>query len=273
MVIYIEYALAENFLIDSLLLYLALSSARKRVRWRRLCFAATVGAAFAVVFPLFPLPMPLSYALKFLFALPLCLLAFGRIKGKEERGRYALTCVFFFAYSFALAGALFALSNGFFANGSGYVIPRANVLFVLIGSAAFVCFVVAFIKKLWARRAVERLTYPCSIVYKQRRVETLGFFDSGNLATKNGVPVCFLSPDIAYDLRENELWERGERTEEGIVVATMSGERYLPVFRGSVEIEANGKRLKKEVYFAPSTNMLSRGYKILLHSRIFEENG
>ena len=273
MVIYIEYALAENFLIDGLLLYLALLSARRKIRWKRLLFAAAVGAAFAVVFPLLPLPAFASYALKFLFALPLCLLAFGRIKNKEERGRYALTCIFFFAYSFALAGALFALSSGFSASGNGYVVPRANLALVLCGGGAFACSVVAFIKKAQARRAVERLTYPCAIVYKQRRVEASGFFDSGNLATKNGVPVCFLSPDLAYDLRENELWESGERTEEGIVVVTMSGEKYLPVFRGEVEIEANGKRLKKEVYFAPSANMLSRGYKILLHSRIFEENG
>ena len=32
-----------------------------------------------------------------------------------------------------------------------------------------------------------------------------------------------------------------------------------------------GDWIKKEVYFAPSKNMLSREYKLLLNSRIFEE--
>ena len=109
MEIYVEYALAENFLLDAMLLWLALKTARQKIIWGRISLAAALGAVFAVVFPLMRLGNVLAYLLKFAVGLLLCLIS---VKGKGA-GRYAITAPIFFGYSFALGGALLALYSAF----------------------------------------------------------------------------------------------------------------------------------------------------------------
>ena len=54
MVVYIEYALIENFLLDGLLLYLAVFTAKNTVKFGRLALSAAVGAVGALAVPLLP---------------------------------------------------------------------------------------------------------------------------------------------------------------------------------------------------------------------------
>ena len=169
------------------------------------------------------------------------------------------------------------------------------------------------IKKAYRKRAQERLLYPCEITASNgKRASVKGFYDSGNSAEKNGLPVCFLSLDIVYDLFYDEwLYEKGvaplkadraDREDKGekadktdkadkayksektgkkggqvcdeLTVATVGGTSTVRLFRGTLTVEAprggRGEKVKKEVYFSPAPNMLSREYKLLLHSRIFE---
>ena len=121
------------------------------------------------------------------------------------------------------------------------------------------------------RNALFKNVYTCSIAYKQRRVEILGLYDSGNGAEKNGMGVCFLSPEIAFELFEEEILKQGGQVRDEIEIQTLGGEKKLPLFQGEIEIKE--KNVKKTVYFALSKNMLCREYKVLLFSRIFEEEG
>lgn len=268
MVVYVEYALAENFLLDGLLLYLAFHTAKVKFRWKQLLFAAFLGALFALAFPLFSLSTPLLPAVKIAVGFLLCALAFPRLKTKKDWGRYALSCVFFFAFSFAFAGALFALYGNFSR--------QAPAAFVLCSAVIFLFITLHLVKRLCEKRATQKWTYDCAILYNTKRTDVLGFLDSGNFATKNGLPVCFVSPEIVYDvwgdelaLAENET--RGQVCDE-ITISTLGGEKTLRLFKGSLQIRTKeGTYTKKEVYFSPSSNMISREYSILLNSRIFEE--
>lgn len=268
MVVYVEYALAENFLLDGLLLYLAFRAAKVKFKWKKLFFAAFLGALFALVFPLLSLPAPLLSCVKIAVGFLLCMLAFPRLKTKKEWGRYALSCAFFFAFSFAFAGAVFALYGKF-----SQQVPAA---FVLSLSVVFLFCTLHFVRKIYEKRAFQKWTYDCAILYNSRCADVLGFLDSGNFATKNGVPVCFVSPEIAYDIWESELTfakdeARGQVCDE-ITISTLGGEKTLRLFKGSLQIHTkNGVYTKKEVYFSPSANIISREYSVLLHSRIFEE--
>lgn len=268
MVVYVEYALAENFLLDGLLLYLSFRAAKVKFQWKKLLFAAFFGALFALVFPLFPLPFPFLTGVKIAVGFLLCMLAFPRLKTKKEWGRYALSCAFFFVFSFTFAGATFALYGKFSEQ-----VPAA---FVLCIGVIFLFFSLYFVKKIYEKRALHKWLYNCAILYNSRRADVLGFLDSGNFATKNGVPVCFVSPELAYEIWERELFfseekERGQVCDE-ITISTLGGEKTLRLFKGSLQIVTkNGVYTKKEVYFSPSTNIISREYSILLHSRIFEE--
>ena len=83
--------------------------------------------------------------------------------------------------------------------------------------------------------------------------------------------VCFLSPEIAFELFEEEILKQGGQVRDEIEIQTLGGEKKLPLFQGEIEIKE--KNVKKTVYFALSKNMLCREYKVLLFSRIFEEEG
>ena len=267
MTVYIEYALLENFLIDGMLLYLSLRAVKIPFKWKKLCFSALFGALFALVFPLLSLPNFLVYSFKIAVGFLLCLLAFPPIKNKNDMGRYALTCALFFFLSFSFAGAIFAFSNGFSFSGNGYQIAQTPFVFVLCSAIVFLIFVINGIKKLYKKRLAFRHIYDCAILYGKRRVAILGFLDSGNLATANGAPVCFLSPEIAFELWQNELFSpHGE-----ITVQTLGGEKTLPLFLGDLEIKKDKQIFtKKGVYFAPSAHMVSREYKMLLQANIFD---
>ncbi len=314
MVVYVEYALAENFLLDGMLLWLSLKAAKRKIHILRLLLAATLGAVFAVLFPIFSLSTALSYALKGVFGILLCGVCFGKINGLYQLKAFAFCCAFFFAFTFAFAGMLFALLNVLpLGAGNSYEIMRAPATLTLCGGVAFAAGTVAFIKKVYRKRAQERLLYPCEITASNgKRASVKGFYDSGNSAEKNGLPVCFLSLDIVYDLFYDE-WlygngvaplkaDRADREDKGekadktdkadkayksektgkkggqvcdeLTVATVGGTSTVRLFRGTLTVEAprggRGEKVKKEVYFSPAPNMLSREYKLLLHSRIFE---
>lgn len=257
--VYIEYAFAENFLLDGVLLWLSLRIARCKIVKGKLCLAACAGGAFALLFPLLVLPVFFSYLLKFAVGFLLCMIAFPRLKTKNEWGRYALSSACFFFLTFFFGGALTAL------------FPKISPLIFAVGFVILSLCILLFIKKMSKRNALFKNIYTCSIAYKQRRVEILGLYDSGNGAEKNGMGVCFLSPEIAFELFEEEILKRGGQVRDEIEIQTLGGEKKLPLFQGEIEIKE--KNVKKTVYFALSKNMLCREYKVLLFSRIFEEEG
>ena len=64
MQVYIEYAFIENFLLDSMLLFLAFRSTKTRVRALPAVCAASFGAAFACVFALISVPYAAAFFIK-----------------------------------------------------------------------------------------------------------------------------------------------------------------------------------------------------------------
>lgn len=257
MVVYIEYAFLQNFLIDCALLRLAFYASKTPVSWKKICLSSLVGAIFALAFPLLVLPYFIEFFIKLATGALLCLLASGRLKTTKEWGRYALSCVFFFAFTFAFGGTLTALLPNF---------PAKTLVFASF--ALLTVFGVAFVRKLYDKRAVERFCYACEIEKGERRVSLSAFYDSGNFASYKNCPVCFLSPDIAWELWGEEMLEDRGQVRDEMLVETVNGEKRVRLFKARLRI---GKEIDlDEVYFAVSANMLSRGYQALLHSQIFE---
>lgn len=276
MVVYIEYALLENFVLDCTLLCLACHASKAAFSWKKLCFSGFLGALFALFFPFLSLPPFLEVWVKFLFGFVLCLVVFMPIKRQKDWGRYAFTCCFFFLFAFGLGGAILALYSAFSYTQNGYAITTAPFTLVLCATLLFTLFLYALIKKWYQKRAVFAHIYNCAIAYKQRRVAVLGFYDSGNFAQKNGTPVCFITPDIAYDLQSDEMWSDMSKTKgqvcDELVVCSVGGEKTLSLFKADLEICMHGTILRKtDVYFAVSPHIISREYKLLLHTSIFDK--
>ncbi|MBQ9714350.1 MAG: sigma-E processing peptidase SpoIIGA [Clostridia bacterium] len=260
MTVYIEYALLENFIYDGVLLQIAFWTARVKTRWYQLCLSALLGSIFAVIYPFIVLPAVLSLTLKIAVGGLLCLLPFGGLKTKKAWGRYVFTVGTFFLWTFAFGGALQIFSNG--------KTPSPRVVF--IGFAALAVFLGLWVRKYYEKRELHAFIYPCTIDYKGKSVFVLGYYDSGNCAERNGVPICFLSPELIYEIFGEEIINgRGQVCDETEII-TMSGAKNIPLYRAEISVKTPKTNWSGEVYLTPSRNMIAREYKILLNARILE---
>ena len=268
MEIYIEYAFLQNFILDGALIWLSCQATKTPLHRGRWAFSALFGAVFAIVYPLLRLPSLLGMVLKISAGLLLCLLAVGSLKRKKEWNRYALFTACFFALSFLFGGALNGVTQGSNTKGVREVLTP-------LGFAVLSIFCVCLFGKLYKKRTVWRCMYDCAITNGAKAIQLQGFFDSGNTATKRGVPICFVSPEIVYELWGDETLFSDKGTGQvcdEVCITTISGAKKVCVYKGGLEIKIDGKVRKiKEVYFAPSRNIISREYSMILHSRIFDE--
>lgn len=265
--IYIEYVFIENFLYDFVLLWLAFLSARVKIRWYRLTASACVGGVFALVFPLLRLPMSLLTVLKLTIGALLCLLAFGKISTRKSRGRWLLTTVLFYVFSFGFGGALLVVYGALPNNEK---IPSA---WVFLGFAVLSIVSIWLVKCLYARRMLFRRVYACTVFAGEGHISTEGFYDSGNLAEKNGLPVCFLSPTLFYELLGTEIVKgRGQGFDE-MSISTLAGVKKIPLYRGKIEVKLDGQTIVKDTYFSPSKHMIGREYAVLINGRLIEWEG
>lgn len=264
MTVYIEYAFLQNFALDGAILYLAFFAARQKCKLKNMLFAACVGATFAVLFPLLILPPWALYVLKFSVGALICLIPFGKIKTKKDVGRYAFICLLFYVFTFTLGGVLTAVFQ-----------QKVNLWF-LTGIALVFLLVLAFgLVKIYKKRALHQYIYPCELVFRNHKARVLGFMDSGNAANKNGLPVCFLSPDIFYDLFGQAILDKevGQVCDE-IIFETLSGIKKTKVYLAEISVETpKGKIQKQQAYFASSANMLNREYSLLLNGALLEKDG
>ncbi len=225
MVVWIELAFVENFLLDGVLLYLAERCARLKIGIGRLIIAATLGAAEAIVFPLFVLPVWAAYTVKVLGGIAICTIAFKAKKSKQ----YVVSTILFFLLTFALGGLLVAIYSFFDIDHSeygGFIVESAPVGLVLGGAATFAILIERFSVKFYAYRKNKKNELSCELVCGERRVTWQGFLDSGNCLTFHGAPVCVVTVAAVFALFGSKAKEVGR-----IVVGTVNGSREASVFQ------------------------------------------
>ncbi len=255
MTVYIEYAFLENFLLNGSLLWLSFRVVKRPIKWGALLFSAALGGAFSLLFPLLTLPVWGSTLFKLAVGLLLPLIACGR----RKKGWAGVTACFL-GFTFLFGGILTGIANH-------YSLSSLKVRWVLISFPLLTGISLLGIEWAYAKKKREDKLFDCVLFANGKKVKARGFYDSGNLAKKGGIPVCFLAMDIAYDLFETELFGGGQGCDE-MEISTLSGEKKLPVYLG--ELTICGEKEKRRVYFAPTTNMIGREYKVILHSNVVE---
>lgn len=258
MSVYIEIAFLENFGIDAALLWSAFLVTKRKISVWRMVIASVFGALFAVLFPLFSLPWAVSYFLKFSVGALIVYIAFC----EKGWGRYAITLWAFYGISFCFAGAVFALSDFFVLKKTSVGVGGLTAFLIL-----FLLGVVFFAKRLYKRSRLLRFVYPCVVYCGEKRIKADGFLDSGNRASAKGRPVCFLTPDLAYELLGAVIL-----TEETTVL-TVAGEKKIKLFKvDKLEIYCKKEpHIIENIYFSPSAQILRRDYKIVLGGSVLEK--
>lgn len=264
MEIYIEYVLIENFLYDFTLLWLAFRAARVKVSGWRLSLSACFGAVFAAVFPLLRIPLALGTLAKMAMGAFMCVLAFERISTRKQWGKYLLTVILFFAFSFGFGGTLLVVYGPL---SMGKRIP-SNLVF--LGFTVLTALGMWLVKRLYARKSVFSRVYVCTLSIGEKCIHAEGFYDSGNLAMKNNLPVCFVSPALIYDLFGEEILKGEGQVCVEMQISTLAGEKTVPLYEGEIAVEADGEIVCVHTYFAPSAHMIGREYTVLLNGRLLE---
>lgn len=225
MVVYWEYAFAENFAVDALLLVLSLSVAHAKMHVGNVLFASGVGAAEAIVFPLINLPTWAAYAVKFAGGLLIAVLAVR--KGKFRT--YCTASGAFFFLTFALGGLLTALYSFFGAHyeeGTGYIIEQYPIGLAIALIGFFFVSVFFLGKRFYRYRHEVRNLYACELENGGRSVKLEGLADTGNCLEYGGSGVCVVSPEILFALFGAKPPAIGRMT-----VGTVNGVREAYVFR------------------------------------------
>ena len=260
MTVYIEYAFAENTLLDGLLLYLALRCARLRVSGWRLALASAAGGAQSLLFPVFSLPVWLSYLVKFLGGALIAVIGCPSRRLKP----HLWVCAAFFLLTFALGGLLFAVSSFFgaeLAEGRGVWLERVPPALVLAAAGAFFAAAAALIRHIHRRRAIARGSCAC-VIEGVRTLRCSGFWDSGNLLSFRGEPVSVLSPVAALALFGGRAVPVGR-----IVLRSAGGEKTSPVFRAE-RLTAGGIVREGALFAVGETGI--PGHPVLLNTSLWE---
>ena len=232
MQVYIELALLENFCMDFTLLYCAKLVCKNPASFWRVAFASALGAAFAVVFPLFGLKGAWAIAVKVVAGLIICL---SGGKFKSFKAYFKLTATFL-AFSFALGGALiaiFSLAGLKYSAGEGYLLSSVPIGIPLFG--ALIALIIA--RKIALRlKKIKRVAVDCKIYSGEKSVNLSGFFDSGNKVYHSGQPVSVIPLVSALKIIDES------RIKDEVKIHTVSGSRKIKIFTADkVEIYSGDK--------------------------------
>ena len=264
MVVYWEYAYLENFLLDGLLLYLALKCARGRVRPFKLILAAGVGGAEAVLFPLVDFPVWASYLVK--LAGGALIAVIGVSKGTKKT--YIVAVSAFFMLTFAFGGLLTAAYSFFdveYREGNGFLVERAPVGLVIATAGIFACLIRWGAGALYRYKKIHSGIFSCAVETEDKRITVKGFADSGNCLSFRGEPVNVISAIAAL-----ALFKKEEQTGR-MTLGTVNGAKDQPVFRCKcMEISCGTRTVKLENCLFTVGEVNAKDYKIILHTALLE---
>lgn len=265
MVVYIEYAFAENFMMDLLLLYLSLRCVKNRISWVRLILAAAIGGGEAILFPVIEMPVWCAYFVKFLGGVLIVIVAVSE-KGCKP---HLKTIAIFFLSTFALGGLLTAVYSFFgieYVEGRGYLVERIPIALLFGVSGLFAVFVRRLGKSFGKKALIEKNIYAVSIEENGNTVHGNCFLDSGNLLQFHERPVCVISAVAALKLfRDSKPIGR-------INVKTVSGEKQALVFQiKRMTIDLGKKQLEHRNVLFTIGEIHIKNCFMLLHTSYSEE--
>lgn len=232
MQVYVEFAVLENFCMDYTLLYSAKLAVKNGAGWGRVAVAAAIGAAFAVLFPLFGLNAIWSVVVKIASGAAICAVA-GKFKSVKGFLKFTAAFLIFSAF---LAGALigiFTLTGTEYSEGAGYILSSVPVGIPLFGALLLVLGAKRIAKKFSKGNKTE---FDCRITLGENSVSLKGFFDSGNRVFYRGVPVTVIPQSAAEKLIDIS------RINESVNIHTVAGSKKIAVFTADrLEVENCGK--------------------------------
>ena len=189
--IYIEHAILDNMVVNSLLLYFTLKTVKSRVSKWRIFLSALVGTAFALLLPLLHFNGIASVAVRlFIGAFMIFIIQSRSVK------RFTLAYLIFLTYTFAFGGMVFGILSMWAAP---VHVPIGMVLGVAV---VFALIMRLLVKYLNVRHSMSNHLQDVVIHHKGERFKILSYMDTGNRLTDpaSGSPVVIISLSLFFKM-------------------------------------------------------------------------
>lgn len=196
MILYIEYVILDNLVMDYIILKFLEINFKEKIRKRNKFLVCIFGVVTAIFLPFIMKYQLLFFLYKILTA---CLMVLF-IKKYKKIKNYILYLTSFIAYTFLTGGMCFGLINllGINYTMSGVLIYNFEFpvsLFILIFSLLLWILklsIIIFKKKL----KVSNYLYNIMLFDGDKKIDAIGFFDSGNKVTFEGKGVNIISLNL-----------------------------------------------------------------------------
>ena len=195
MVLYIEYVLADNFLVDFVLLNLTSKIVRERPRWWLVLLACAFGSAGAFVLPLFSLPIAASIAIKLAIGIIMCAICFAKAAMFVKFVAFLMLLVCTYALGGMTIAFIFLFTRNpletFSASYRG-TLPIGTLIFGLFCLISGGLYLVRYIQE---RRAIAPFLRNIKLILFGKTISLFGYLDSGNRLEDNqsGLPIVVVS--------------------------------------------------------------------------------
>lgn len=252
MVIYVEYVIFDNFLMDLFIGLLLAELLRKRKAWAIL--SAVIGTVLALIFPL--IEKQLSTLYKILTLCCCCIPFCGR-----SLYDYFKSIVCYSIISFLYAGCI-SLILGF----DSAVISFSDG--VKVGIISFCCIVGYFailkIIKIILLKTQKDKYCRLNVFIENKKISAIGFFDNGNRALgSDGNGIIFLDKKISKNVKGASI--------DCVFVSTVGGAKIMDVYKISeMEIYLNGEKHIYKNVNAVKTGQTYNGFQVLLSTKLKE---
>ena len=258
MTVYLEYAIIDNLVINTLLLWFTFRTVKQAAPKWKILLSAVAGTVFALVLPLVNVALSGVTAGAGAAAVMVLLKIFVGalmvfIVQHKSFVRYILFLLIFVAYTFALGGAIYGVTHATSA------LPKAVTsvpIGVFIGAGTvFLWVLFKLIKFLNVRHSINNYLRDVIITYKDNKFKITSYLDTGNrlIDPKSNAPVVIITmslflkmfPDVSVDrILLNKLCKENITDGHYINFSTVDRESKMFVFRPSA-FEVVDKRTKK----------------------------
>ena len=271
MQVYIEYVIADNFIIDAILLKLTYKSAGvKSARLFRLLSAA-LGTAVAIILPLFKMPKAASVIIKLSLAFSMVIIGgkFSCVK------KYLFSVLLFVGFTLLSGGAVY---GAFFLAGvkiTDFINLRYDS-FMPVGITVFIVYAFTAVGGKIAGELIKNKTvYPffkkCVINAGGVKYKINGYVDSGNMLKddKSGLPIVVISKKASQNLIKAAALSEPKGK---LQIETVGGTDELYVYKiDSLTVISGGR---SRVYYgvlaaAGKADFSGGGYDLLLNPAMF----
>lgn len=258
MQVYIEYAIADNFVIDYLLLKVTFALTGRSVGRKRLFLCSLLGVVGALIIPLVSTYGIFQLAIKTAFLLLMVVLVNKKATVKE----YLYFASIFLGLTFLTGGTIVAIYDALKIDYSSDISIATMIIpvSILLRGFSFV------IKSVYKRRNVVRAIYKTQLELCGRTISCDGFLDTGNSVYFENSPVIFCAKKTFQTLIGIDAIKKMSFVE----ISTLAGRKRVPC----VKLD------RIVIYFADKPNIyenvsvcvvkrVGMGYDVILHPDLY----